>query len=178
MAALAQHLYPLHEIADGPFERHDRVARRKIGQASAHSFHFGAHGLDGDRSARIGSLAAHIVELKPQGPNVVEQGLRERRRRFRAAFGRRTVRPRTDVERAGLSAAGALLELVAPHGDLRHRRLEIKGRLRIERCRREAVAAPLAILSDVGQACPDRFEPPHSVDERAAVAVSRHVVPL
>ena len=128
---------------------------------------------------RIGSLAAHVIELKPQGANVVEQQLRERRRRFRAASGRRAVHARPGVQRAGPAAAGALLELVAPHGDLRHRGLEIKWRLRIERCgRREAIAGHLASLSGVGQICPDRFEPTHGVDERTAVAVSRGVVPV
>ena len=48
--------------------------------------------------------------------------------------------------------APAGLELVAAHGDLRHRGLEIKWRLRIERWRRrEAIAARLASLSGAGQ---------------------------
>ena len=98
MTALAQHFYPLHEVANGALERDDCVARRKVGQTSAHSFDFRAHGAEIDRSARIGSLAAHVIELKPQSPNVVEQQLRERtRRRFRPAFGRRPVHPRLGV---------------------------------------------------------------------------------
>ena len=95
MTALAQHLYPLNKVADGAFERDDCVARRKISQASAHGFDFGAHRVDVDRSARIGSLAAHVIELNRQGPNVVEQQLRERRGVFRADFGRRATCPRT-----------------------------------------------------------------------------------
>ncbi len=89
MTALAQHLDPLHEIADCAFERQHRVARRKIGQAPAHGFDFGAHGPEGDRSARIGSLAADIIELKRQGSNVLDQQLRERRRRAYASGGGR-----------------------------------------------------------------------------------------
>ena len=38
---------------------------------------------------------------------------------------------------------------------------------------REAVAAPRLGLSGAGEARPDRFKPPHRVDQRAAVAVSR-----
>ena len=87
MTALTQHLDPLHEIADGAFERDDRVARRKIGEAPAHGFDFGAHGAEVDRGALIGSLAAHIIELKRQGPNVVEQRLRERDASPRASAG-------------------------------------------------------------------------------------------
>ncbi|MGH6799001.1 MAG: hypothetical protein ACREDI_11545 [Roseiarcus sp.] len=68
---------------------------------------------------------------------------------------------------------------MAAHGDLRHRGLEIEWRIRIQRGRpSEAVTARLASLSSAGQVCPDRFEPPHRVDQRAAVAVSRRAVAL
>ncbi len=109
MTALTQRLYPLHEIADGALERDHRVAWRKIGEAPAHGFDFGAHGAEvDDRGARIGSLAAHIVELERQGSNVVEQQLRERRRvagvggaarRIRAVFGSFQI----DVQLAGIA---------------------------------------------------------------------------
>ena len=59
------------------------------------------------------------------------------------------------------------------------RGLEIRWRLQIERFRRrEAIAAAPASPSGVSQVCPDRFEPPHSVDQGAAVAVSGRVLPL
>ena len=44
MTALTQHLHPLDKVSDGAFERHDRVARRKIGEAPVHGFDFGVHG--------------------------------------------------------------------------------------------------------------------------------------
>ena len=94
MTALTQRLHPLHEIANGALEGDDRVARRKIGEAPAHGVDLGAHGAKIGRDTRIGSLAARLVELERERPNVVEQQLRERRRRVPAGRGRR-VRPLT-----------------------------------------------------------------------------------
>ena len=209
VAALTQHLNPLHEIANRALERDHRVARRKIGEALAHGVDLGAHGAEVDGGgARFGSLAPHVVELAAKGSNVVEQQLRERsaawagiaKGSMRADFGsyatgvhlariviglgRRerlgvVVHPRVRRRAAGLAAAGAGLELVATHGDLRHRGLEIEWRLRVRRGRlSEAVAPRLAGLSGAGQVRPDQFEPSHHVDQRAAVAVPRRVVAL
>ncbi len=122
--------------------------------------------------------ASHPSRLRRLSTGVQLAGIalgRGRRGRAGVSGDRSGIRRR----RAGPAATAAGLELVAAHGDLRHRGLEIEWRLRVQRGRgREAVAMRLAGLSDVGQVCPDRFEPPHRVDQRAAVAVPRRVVPL
>ena len=81
VTALTQHLDALHEIADRALERDDGVARRKIGEAPVHRRDLGAHRAEVDRrGARLGALAAHVVELAAERSNVIEQQLRERRR--------------------------------------------------------------------------------------------------
>ncbi len=208
MTALPQHLDALHEIADGALERDHGVARRKIGEAPVHRRDFGAHRAEVDRrGARLGALAAHVVELAAEGANVIEQQLRElrrgvgfdgARRRIRAGFcfwtgvqgawialtpglRRRAVAKsaRLRFRSRGGGPAGAGLELVAAHGDLRHGGHEIEWRLGVRRGSLSGtIAARPAGLGGAGQARPDRFEPPHRVDQRAAVAVPRRVVPL
>ena len=81
------------------------VARRKIGETPAHGLDFGAHGAKIDRGARIGPLAAHVIELERQRSNIVEQRLGERPR-VRAAFGRRIARARTRLKRGRIPVGG------------------------------------------------------------------------
>ena len=203
MTALAQHLDPLHKIADGAFERDDRVARRKIGEAPAHGFDFGAHGAEfDDRGARIGSLAAHIIELKRQGSNVVEQQLRKAAAGSGARLAAGSAAP-ASVRRAGISvgrdgsnaSCRRLVREWAPRvASRRGRRASSSSWRRMAICDTAALRSNggfgssaagggkrsprLSPAKRVGQACPDRFKPPHSVDQRAAVAVSRRVVAL
>ena len=93
VTALTQHLDALHEIADGALERDDGVARRKIGEAPVHRRDLGAHRAEVDRrGARLGALAAHVVELAAESPNVIEQQLRERRRGVGFDGARRRIR--------------------------------------------------------------------------------------
>ena len=87
--------------------------------------------------------------------------------------------PGSRVRRRGAGSPGAGFELVAAHGDLRHRRLEVERRLQVRRGGLSGtIAARPAGLRGPGQVRPDRFEPPHRVDQRAAVAVPRRVVTL
>ena len=93
VTAPPQHLDALHEIADGALERDHGVARRKISEAPVHRRDFGAHGAEVDRrGARLGALAAHVVELAAEGANVIEQQLRELRRGVGFDGARRRIR--------------------------------------------------------------------------------------
>ena len=76
------------------------------------------------------------------------------------------VSARAPASGPGAGAADANAELLAAHGDLRHRGLEIARRLR---------RRPLAGLSWAAPAGVDRFQPPHRIDQRLPVAVPRRI---
>ena len=197
VTALPQHLHTLREVADRALDRNDRIAWGQLSEALAHCVDLSAHGAEVDGGIPlIGALAPHIVKLAAEGSNVVEQQLRERRRAAGLAGGRR----RTDADFGGFQLGRRLRlawdgAVVSASEDLRGSggvatalpasRVSISWR-RIAICDTAALRSNGGLGSSAdgcgerstppisaGQACPDRFQPTHGVDQRAAVTVSR-----